>query len=90
MFSIDVIIKHSPMPISVQRKEKEAAEGLYHEIRNAMQSQTPILVELTCEKQTDKRVTVLSDQISAVAFSEKTASTAGRVAGFLGLEPSDA
>ncbi len=83
MISIDVTLKYSPIPISVQRKDQEAADALYQQITSAMQSPTPQLIELTCEKQTEKKVAVLSDQISAVILSQKDGTTAaGRVAGF--------
>jgi len=62
MYSIDITLKLSPIPISVQRKEEAAADALYQTIINAMRSPNPELLELTCEKQTDKKVAVLSDQ----------------------------
>ncbi len=70
MYSIDITLKLSPIPISVQRKEEAAADALYQTIINAMRSPNPELLELTCEKQTDKKVAVLSDQISAVIVSQ--------------------
>ncbi len=83
MFSIDLSLKYSPMPVSVQRKEAETAEALYQEIINAMQSDQPKLLQLTCEKQTEKKVALFSDQISAVIVSQKDGSAAaGRSAGF--------
>lgn len=86
MISIDVTLKYSPIPISVQRKEQEAADTLYHQITGAMQSPTPQLIELTCEKQTEKKVAVLSDQISAVIVSQKDGTAAaGKAAGFFSL-----
>jgi hypothetical protein len=84
MYSIDITLKLSPIGISVQRKEAEAAEALYQTIINAMKSPTPEIVELTCEKQTDKKVAVFSDQISAVIVDQKSgAASAGRVPGFI-------
>jgi hypothetical protein len=51
-----------------------------------MRSPNPELLELTCEKQTDKKVAVLSDQISAVIVSQKSgAASTGRVPGFVTL-----
>ncbi len=52
MYSIDITLKLSPIPISVQRKEEAAADALYQTIINAMRSPNPELLELTCEKQT--------------------------------------
>jgi hypothetical protein len=86
MYSIDITLKLSPIPISVQRKEEEGAEALYQMILNAMRSPNPELLELTCEKQTDKKVAVFSDQISAVIISQKSgAASTGRAPGFVAL-----
>ncbi|GAL94868.1 MAG: hypothetical protein DWQ51_17715 [Microcystis wesenbergii TW10] len=84
MYSIDITLKLSPIPISVQRKEEAAADALYQTIINAMRSPNPELLELTCEKQTDKKVAVLSDQISAVIVSQKSgAASTGKAPGFV-------
>lgn len=89
MISIDLMLKYSPIPLSVQRKEAEQAEALYQEILAAMRSPTPKLLELTCDKQPEKKVAVLSDQISAAILSEKDgAASAGRAAGFFSLAES--
>ncbi|MDJ0715527.1 MAG: hypothetical protein QNJ54_15080 [Prochloraceae cyanobacterium] len=83
MITIDVTLKFSPLPLSVERKEAEDAEALYKKITEAMLSQSPSLIELTCEKQPDKKIAVLSDQISAVIISKKTgAAASGKVPGF--------
>ena len=83
MFSIDVTIKNSPFPVSVQRKEAEDAQALYHQVLEAIRSQNPSVLELTCEKQPEKKVAVLTEQISAVIVSQKSGATSsGRVPGF--------
>ncbi|XTZ11948.1 MAG: hypothetical protein ACP8RL_08000 [cyanobacterium endosymbiont of Rhopalodia inflata] len=83
MISIDLTLKYTSILISVQRKETEDADSLYEKIISAMRSETSELIELTCEKQTEKKVAVMSDQISAVILSQKDgASSAGRVPGF--------
>ncbi len=82
MFSIDLTLKYSPIPITVQRKESADAQKVYEEVMNALKSATPQLVELTCEKDSEKKVAVFSDQISAVILSQKDGSPAGRPAGF--------
>ena len=86
MISIDLTLKYTPIPISVQRKGAEEADSLYETIISAMRSPTPELIELTCEKQTEKKVAVMSDQISAVLLSQKDGATStGRVPGFFSL-----
>ncbi|ERN40109.1 hypothetical protein KR51_00033960 [Rubidibacter lacunae KORDI 51-2] len=82
MFTIDLTLKYSPLPLSVQRKEQEGAEALYQQITAAMRGE-PTLLELTCEKDDGKKIAVFSDQISGVILSQKTgAAAAGRAPGF--------
>jgi hypothetical protein len=87
MYTIDVTLKYSPIAVSVQRKDQEDAEALYQQILTAMRS-TPQLIELTCEKQPEKKVSLFSDQISAVILSQKSgAAASGRPTGFfVGVE----
>jgi hypothetical protein len=82
MFSIDLTLKYSPIPINVQRKESDAAQAAYQEVMTALKSETPQLVELTCEKDPEKKVAVFSDQISAVILSQKDGTSTGRAPGF--------
>ena len=83
MFTIDLTLKNTPFPISVQRKEAEDAEALYQQILEAMRSQSPEILELTCEKQPEKKVAVLVNQISAAIISQKSGATSsGRAPGF--------
>ena len=90
MISIDLALKYTPIPVSVQRKEIEDAQTLYQRIITAIKSPTPELIELTCEKQTEKKVAVMSDQISAVILSQKDGGTAaGRVPGFFSMVESE-
>lgn len=83
MFTIDIVLQDLPLPISVQRKEPEAAENLYQEILQAMRSGSSDLVELTCDKEEDKKVAVKSNLINAVSVNKKSGGMAeGRVPGF--------
>jgi hypothetical protein len=85
MYSIDITLRNTALPvISVQRKEKEAAEAVYQEVLQAMrEANANHLLELTCEKQEDKKIALFSDQITAVVISKQTGSAAGdRVPGF--------
>jgi hypothetical protein len=83
MISIDLTLKYSPIPISVQRKEEADATALYESLVAALKSPTPQVIELTCDKQTEKKVALLSDQITAIILSQKDGSSAaGRVPGF--------
>jgi len=83
MFTIDVVLQDIPLPISVQRKESEAAESLYQELLKAMRSDSSDLIELTCDKEEDKKVAVKGNRICAVSISKKSGGMAeGRVPGF--------
>ena len=77
MYVIELALRMSPVPVSVQRKEAEAAEALYQQIRQALESGQPRLLELTCEKVEGKKVTLLVSEVLAVQLYEKTAATGG-------------
>lgn len=83
MFTIDIVLQDIPLPISVQRKEAEAAESLYQEITQAMSSGNDKLIELTCDKDEDKKVAVKGHLICAISINKKSGGMAeGRVPGF--------
>ena len=77
MYVIELALKLSPMPLSVQRKKLGEAQSLYQKVRQAMDRGQPKLLELTCEKLEDKKVTVVSEQILAVQIYEKSAGAGG-------------
>jgi hypothetical protein len=74
MYIIEVTLKGNPLSLSVQRKEKVGAHELYQQILEAMKLGHPAVLELTCERSTEKRVAVLSNEITAAQVSEKSAS----------------
>ena len=87
MYIIEVSLKLTPMPLSVQRKTLEDAQTVYDRIletmRETMRSGNPTLLELTCEHQTEKKLTVASTEISAVQLYEKSGSAmTGKRPGF--------
>ena len=82
MFCIELTIKLSPMPLVVQRKEHADAQRLYSEVVDSIQKGNQRLLELTCEKVEDKRITVLVSEITAVQIYEKTSSSSSKRPGF--------
>ena len=82
MYCIELTIKLSPMPLVVQRKKHEAAKRLYSEVVDSIKKDNQRLLELTCEKVEDKRITVLVSEISAVQIYEKTSSNSTKRPGF--------
>lgn len=87
MFIIDITLKNTPLSLSVQRKEGEDAQATYQQILDAMQSGDRKVLELTCDRQTEKKIGILSSEISAVQLSEKagTSAASGRPPGFFAL-----
>lgn len=85
MYSLDLTLKYSPIPVSVQRKEQGDAEALYQSVLSAMKGSTATVIELTCEKDEDKKIALLSDQISALILNKKGGAAAGNTGvGFFG------
>ena len=82
MYCIELTIKLSPMPLVVQRKEHVDAQRLYSEVVNSIQASNQRLLELTCEKVEDKRITVLVSEITAVQIYEKTSTGTSKRPGF--------
>ncbi len=82
MYCIELTIKLSPMPLTVQRKEPQDAKRLYSEVIEAIQKGNQRLLELTCEKVEEKRITVLVSEITAVQIYEKTSSSTSKRPGF--------
>lgn len=87
MFTIDISLKMTPMPASIQRKNQEDAEAVYQQVLEAMRTGSPDLLELTCEQVPNKRVTLRSSEINAVQIYQKsgTSAASGRAPGFAGI-----
>ncbi|MBL1173490.1 hypothetical protein [Pantanalinema sp. GBBB05] len=87
MFIIDLTIRNTAMTLSVQRKTQEEAEAVYQQVLEAIRSGGSSLLELTCDYQVGKKVSVVSSDISAVQLYEKssTATASGRPPGFFAL-----
>ena len=75
MYSIELTIKLSPLPLIVQRKEHVDAKRLYSEVKDTIQKGNQRFIELTCEKVEGKKITVLVSEIIAVQIYEKTSSS---------------
>ncbi len=88
MFTIDLTVKNTAFPVSVQRKSAEEAEATYKEIIEAMRAGTPEVLELTCDRQGEKKVALRSSEISGVQMSQKDSATSGKTPGFFSLTES--
>ncbi|MFZ4678238.1 MAG: hypothetical protein ACOYM4_21530 [Nodosilinea sp.] len=87
MFTIELTLKHMAMPLSVQKKEQSEAEALYNSLTEGLRNGSGHLVELSCDQQPFKRISVLGSEIAAVQMFEKsgTATASGRPPGFFSL-----
>ena len=77
MYVIELSLKLSPMPVAVQRKELADAQALYATVKSALENGGPKLLELTCEKEEDKQISLLTSEVVAVQIYEKSAMGAG-------------
>ena len=77
VYVVELSIKLSPMPVAVQRKELADAQALYATVKTAIEHGGPKLLELTCEKEESKRVSLLSSEVVAVQTYEKSAMGGG-------------
>ena len=75
VYVIELALKLSPLPLSVQRKDLKDAQSLYKHVCQCMRNRQDSLLELTCEKIEDKKVTVLVNEVLAVQIYEKTGAT---------------
>ncbi|MDB9525536.1 hypothetical protein PN498_06020 [Oscillatoria sp. CS-180] len=87
MHTLEVNLKHSPLPIMVQKETLEGAQAEYQKITEALKGGNTVTLELTCDQVPDKHVSVLVSEVAAVQFYEKsgTASASGKPPGFFAL-----
>ena len=77
VYVIELALKLSPLPLSVQRKELRDAQALYKQVSQSMERGQPRLLELSCEKLEDKKINVLVSEVLAVQIYEKTSASGG-------------
>ena len=75
MYSLEISLKYSPFPLSIQKKNYEDVKRIYDEIKDFMSgnNQNSNLIELSCEKVQDKLITVLAKEVISVQIYEKSA-----------------
>lgn len=87
MHIVEFTLKHTALPLTVQKEDKDAAEATYKEVMAAMKSGNPVTLEVTCDKVTDKKVAVAVSELAAVQIYDKEGQggAAGRSPGFFAL-----
>ena len=79
MYSLELSLKYSPFPLSIQKKEFEDVKRIYDEIRNSMNEsvETSQIIELRCDKVQDKLIAVRAQEIISVQIYEKSSVAGG-------------
>lgn len=86
MYVIEITLQNTAMPVSVQRKTEEDATAVYEQILTTIRSLSGGLLELTCDRQPEKKVAVLTSSIIAVQMYEKSGTpSSGKAPGFAAL-----
>ena len=79
MYSLEISLRYSPFPLSIQKKDYEDVKRTYDEIKDFMNgiNQNNTLIELKCDKVQDKLITVLAKEVISVQIYEKSAVAGG-------------
>ena len=79
MYSLELTLRYSPFPISIQKKEFEDVKRIYDEIKNYMNEtvENTNLIELMCDKVQGKLIAVRAQEIISVQIYEKSSVAAG-------------
>ena len=79
MYSLEINLRYSPFPVSIQKKEFHDVKKIYEEIKDSMRgnNQESNLIELQCEKVQDKLITVQPSEVISVQIYEKSSGASG-------------
>ena len=79
MYALEITLRYSPFPLSIQKKNYEDVKRIYDEIKDFINSnnQNSNLIELSCEKVQDKLLTVVASEVISVQIYEKSAVAGG-------------
>ncbi len=79
MYSLELSLRYSPFPLSIQKKEFEDVKRIYEEIKNYMNEtiEASKLIELSCDKVQNKLIAVRAQEIISVQIYEKSSVAGG-------------
>ena len=77
MYSLELSLRYSPFPLSIQKKSYDEVKRIYDEIKNFINDNNSNLIELRCDKVQDKLIAVKAQEVISVQIYEKS-SVAGR------------
>lgn len=87
MYILEITLNGTSAGLMVQKKEEADATAVYQQVVAAMKSAASTqLIELTCDHQAGKKISVMASAICAVQVYEKTTGgAAGRQPGFFAV-----
>ena len=79
MYSLELSMRYSPFPLSIQKKEFEDVKQIYDDIKNAMNEnvESSNLIELRCDTVQDKLIAVRAKEVISVQIYEKSSVAGG-------------
>ena len=78
MYTIELTLRYSPFPISIQKKEYEQVSNIFNDIKEAMKGNSNnLLINLNCDKVKDKSIAVLAREVIAIQIYDKSAVAGG-------------
>ena len=79
MYALELSLRYSPFPLSIQKKEFDDVKRIYDEIKSSMHEtlESSSLIELRCDKVQDKLISVRAKEIISVQIYEKSSVAGG-------------
>ena len=79
MYLLELSLRYSPFPLSIQKKEFEDVKRIYDEIKSSMNENldSSNLIQLRCDKVQDKLIAVRAKEIISVQIYEKSSVAGG-------------
>ena len=78
MYTLELTLRYSPFPISIQKKEYDDIAKIFEHIKNLIkENDNTTLIDLKCDKMESKSIAVLAKEIIAVQIYEKSAIVGG-------------
>ena len=79
MYLLELSLRYSPFPVSIQKKDYDHVKRIYDEIKNTMNdnASNSNLIELECEKVKDKLIAVRVQEVISVQIYEKSSVAGG-------------
>ncbi|MEM7725490.1 MAG: hypothetical protein AAF208_03855 [Cyanobacteria bacterium P01_A01_bin.45] len=87
MFTIDLTLRNTAFPFSIERESEEDAQTIYKQIIDAIGSQSPEILEIESEGKIKKKIAIRVSEISGFQLTQKEGSGigSGRQPGFFAL-----